>query len=86
MKKFKTDFYTTWTSRDGTTHKISEMTTAHIFNCMKLIVMSLFPEDYKDNTVFLNKDFIQKHGKNYTKAFYRELSKRSFITKQKITR
>ena len=80
MKKFKTDFYTTWTSKDRKTYKVSEMTTAHIINCMKLITMSLFPDEYSDKTLLLNEEFIRKHGKHYTKAFYHEISKRSSIT------
>ena len=76
MKKHTTNFYTTWTSKDGVTHKISEMSTEHIINCMKLITMSLFPTIYKEKTKLLKYDFVVTHGKSYNKAFYSELTKR----------
>ena len=77
MKLYKTYMYKIWTSKDGKNHKISEMTTSHIINCMKLITMSLFPSEYSEQTTLLKYDFVMKHGKNYYNVFYRELKTRS---------
>jgi len=77
MKLYKTYRYKIWTSKDGKTHKISEMTTSHIINCMKLITMSLFPSEYSEQTTLLKYDFVMEHGKHYYNVFYHELKTRS---------
>ena len=79
MKLYKTYRYRIWTSKDGKNHKISEMTTSHIINCMKLITMSLFPSEYSEQITLLKYDFVMKHGKRYYKAFYHELNTRSLM-------